>query len=611
MFLDKPPRIVAFQLGRLTNAQLLLVERKTDHPRYRPVFEAILARKDLDRKQRVEAARALAALNQSDVVAEFVAAVERLDAMETPDAGVLRDLARLLAAGEAPLLAAQRKRIETLAAAGQNGFVRRVAFSGLVHADRGVDAAWKLAAVSGDRLVDLVSAVDLVQDPALRASFAPRVAPLLSGESTPALRRAAIEAQSSMPGRAKENFAAFAALVEKGIERETAVRALRRVPRAEWPRGDTLHGLVNAVVAWVAGTPASERTAPAILEAVELGQELSQQIAPEKGLEVRRVLSSLGVRVVLLKTVRDQMVYDKRFFAVEAGKPVEVVLENLDFMPHNFVVGAVGSLPDLGALADAMPPTPESAARHYVPESPKVLHMMPLVPPGGREKLSFRAPTEPGDYPYVCTFPGHWRRMYGVLVVVKDLDAWLTDPKEPPDPLGNTRKLIKEWTLEDFAGDAGAAPPHRHFESAKTLFTEAGCVTCHVVRGEGGKVGPDLTEVFAKWKGVRADLLREILDPSLTVDEKFQTHLVQTRDGRSLIGVVVAEDASSISMVSNPVLPVVEKIPKSAIASQLKTEGSLMPQGLLNNFAKAEILELLGYLEAGGDPKSAVFHSAH
>jgi azurin len=56
-------------------------------------------------------------------------------------------------------------------------------------------------------------------------------------------------------------------------------------------------------------------------------------------------------------------------------------------------------------------------ARHYVPASPRILHATPLVEPGRRAELAFTAPATPGRYPYLCTFPGHWRMMRGVLIV--------------------------------------------------------------------------------------------------------------------------------------------------------------------------------------------------
>ena len=59
----------------------------------------------------------------------------------------------------------------------------------------------------------------------------------------------------------------------------------------------------------------------------------------------------------------------------------------------------------------------ESKSRHWGPEAPKVLHVMPMVQPGERGELRFTAPSRPGRYPFVCTYPGHWRMMNGVMTV--------------------------------------------------------------------------------------------------------------------------------------------------------------------------------------------------
>ncbi len=56
-------------------------------------------------------------------------------------------------------------------------------------------------------------------------------------------------------------------------------------------------------------------------------------------------------------------------------------------------------------------------AKNYVPDSPKILQHTGLVIPKARAELTFTVPEEPGRYPYLCTFPGHWRVMKGVLIV--------------------------------------------------------------------------------------------------------------------------------------------------------------------------------------------------
>ena len=102
---------------------------------------------------------------------------------------------------------------------------------------------------------------------------------------------------------------------------------------------------------------------------------------------------------------------------VKAGAPVRLIFENPDLMPHNLILVAPGADEEVGALADAMASEPGAMAKHYVPASPKVLHATPLVEPTRRTELNFTAPSAPGRYPYLCTFPGHWRIMRGVLIV--------------------------------------------------------------------------------------------------------------------------------------------------------------------------------------------------
>ncbi|MBC7890698.1 MAG: hypothetical protein H7Y12_00670 [Sphingobacteriaceae bacterium] len=125
------------------------------------------------------------------------------------------------------------------------------------------------------------------------------------------------------------------------------------------------------------------------------------------------------VQRVKLKVLPEKLQFDKKEFSVEAGKPVEITLENPDQMQHNLVVCRPKSLETVGAAADKMITMPNGAYKHYVPEIPQVLAATKLVNPDQTETLVFTAPSEPGLYPFVCTFPGHWRVMNGVMRVVK------------------------------------------------------------------------------------------------------------------------------------------------------------------------------------------------
>ncbi|RVU24181.1 dehydrogenase [Sandaracinomonas limnophila] len=120
---------------------------------------------------------------------------------------------------------------------------------------------------------------------------------------------------------------------------------------------------------------------------------------------------------IFIKTVKEEMKFDQKTFEVPAGVTVELVLENVDAMQHNLVIGQIGSMEKIGAAADKMITAADAVAKNYVPNIPEIIAYTPLVDPDGRVKLRFKAPNTPGDYPFVCTFPGHWRIMNGVMKV--------------------------------------------------------------------------------------------------------------------------------------------------------------------------------------------------
>jgi putative membrane-bound dehydrogenase-like protein len=123
--------------------------------------------------------------------------------------------------------------------------------------------------------------------------------------------------------------------------------------------------------------------------------------------------------VIRLAAVKDQMRFDLSQITVAPGQLVEIVFANPDAMLHNFVLGAPGSLNVIGEAADRMATAPAAALQQqYVPDLPVVLFSTRLVDPGQTITAQFRAPAAAGQYPYICTFPAHWRTMNGVLNVV-------------------------------------------------------------------------------------------------------------------------------------------------------------------------------------------------
>ncbi len=123
------------------------------------------------------------------------------------------------------------------------------------------------------------------------------------------------------------------------------------------------------------------------------------------------------VKVIRIKTIREAMKYDLKDFTVAPGQSVQIILENTDAMQHNLVVTRPGMREKVGKAGDAMMKDEKGAEKNYVPSLPEVLFATPLVNPGQTYTLTFKAPAKVGDYPYVCTFPGHWTLMNGVMHV--------------------------------------------------------------------------------------------------------------------------------------------------------------------------------------------------
>jgi putative membrane-bound dehydrogenase-like protein len=123
---------------------------------------------------------------------------------------------------------------------------------------------------------------------------------------------------------------------------------------------------------------------------------------------------------IQIGTVINELEFDKTEFSVKAGETVKIVFKNPDFMQHNLLIIEPGSLQKVGKAADELAGEPNAAEQNYVPDMSEVLFSTALINPDQTVTLTFTAPEEPGEYPYVCTFPGHWRTMQGIMTVTEE-----------------------------------------------------------------------------------------------------------------------------------------------------------------------------------------------
>jgi len=126
------------------------------------------------------------------------------------------------------------------------------------------------------------------------------------------------------------------------------------------------------------------------------------------------------VHEITITADKVQFLYDIKEFTVKAGQKVKITLVNpadsVNRQPHNLLIVKPGKKDAVGMAANAGMSDP-NFLQNPVPDTDDVLHHTKLVQPGEEVVLEFTAPKEPGDYPYVCTYPGHWAIMNGVMTV--------------------------------------------------------------------------------------------------------------------------------------------------------------------------------------------------
>ncbi|MCI0641124.1 MAG: plastocyanin/azurin family copper-binding protein [Gemmataceae bacterium] len=281
-----------------------------------------------------------------------------------------------------------------------------------------------------------------------------------------------------------------------------------------------------------------------------------------------------------------------------------IAFENNDIMPHNLVIGEPGSLAAIGLSSETFATNPDAIAKEYVPPHKKVLHATRLLQPREVDRLQFVAPTEPGEYVYICTFPGHWRVMNGVLHVVPKLADVPPHELNPPiETIASTRPFVRKWTVEELTPELIHLERGRSFDKGRELLKIASCVQCHKMNGIGGDLGPDLAETAKKIAGLKMskiDLLRELIEPSHKIEDKYRVYTIITGSGAIVSGLVVHEDKKMLRVVAGP-----EDKPKEVRAGDIdeKTPSkvSMMPTGLLVTLQRDQILDLLAYIVAGGN----------
>ncbi|MDF1861394.1 MAG: c-type cytochrome [Verrucomicrobiales bacterium] len=157
---------------------------------------------------------------------------------------------------------------------------------------------------------------------------------------------------------------------------------------------------------------------------------------------------------------------------------------------------------------------------------------------------------------------------------------------EVRDSAEDKRKLIEKWTAKLTPEVLSEA----NLSKGRQLYAGI-CGACHLMYGEGGKIGPDLTGSGRSDLGY---LLENILDPGAVVSADYQMSIFTLRDGRLLTGVVAGESEKTITLRQ---LTEEMTIAKSDIEKREVSPVSMMPEGLLQALDEDSVRDLIAYLQ--------------
>lgn len=147
---------------------------------------------------------------------------------------------------------------------------------------------------------------------------------------------------------------------------------------------------------------------------------------------------------------------------------------------------------------------------------------------------------------------------------------------------------------------------NRNFENGKSMFAATTCRSCHQIQGEGGAIGPDLTQLGTRFSP--KEMLEAIVNPDKAVSDQYAATQYTLRNGSSVVGRLINEDKLNYFVSQNPYAPeTLTKVPKKNVLRAKLSSASIMFPGLINSLNKEELKDLIAYLMAGGKKDNPMF----
>lgn len=146
----------------------------------------------------------------------------------------------------------------------------------------------------------------------------------------------------------------------------------------------------------------------------EILNEVHETTENDHGMELD--LSDDEIAELTIKTIPHQLLFDVTEFTVRSGQQVRLNFVNPDYMPHNILIVQPGTADEVAE--EAIQLDAEGFEKKFIPDNPNVMYASDLLNVDEEELMEFIAPDKPGNYEFVCTFPGHATTMRGIMRVI-------------------------------------------------------------------------------------------------------------------------------------------------------------------------------------------------
>jgi putative heme-binding domain-containing protein len=219
--------------------------------------------------------------------------------------------------------------------------------------------------------------------------------------------------------------------------------------------------------------------------------------------------------------------------------------------------------------------------KFQVSERPALLDALVSRPSFAKELLSNLGPSK---IPREDLGAFHARQIRSLQDPVLDkmlVEAWGELRDSPADKKSQMAELRQKLTPSVIS--------RANLSQGRALYQKA-CASCHMMYGEGQKVGPDLT---GSGRGNMDYLLENIIDPGAVVPADYRMSVVALNDGRVLTGLVLAKNKQTLTLRE----PSETRTIAMADVEVIKVStASLMPDGLLQTLTPDQVRDLFAYM---------------